>query len=402
MSHRTGNAPVKTISWRKTVLFCGLVWILTLGTAEAGLRLFWIRPPSVISFSFHNPAYQLDGQLGWRPKPNFTWVQSIYPGHLAAMTTNSKGFRDREHSRSRQPGVSRVVVLGDSFAYGLGVNDGETFCDYLGSLAPELEVINLGVAGWNLSQERRLLELEGLNYSPDLVVVSFVQNDVTAKGIPDMASLAKREEKVTWKAWLADRSYVYALAKTAARSNRSLNQYLIQVGIRRDPGGYEALDDNLRPALRTYPQTLMEDWNAAVNELLTIQRLCEKSGAKLLVASVPARQALSPETFAATIAEVALYQPEDFDLPKPYRQLGEFCEEHGIPYVNGYEGLRRLGSDIYIPYDMHFNAKGHRAFAEILVEPIRQILLQKEREAAPAHTSGATLNPRAIARGGKG
>jgi len=310
------------------------------------------------------------------------------------MRTNSQGFRDREHHRAKKPGVPRVVILGDSFAFGLGVSDGETFSDHLTKLAPELEVINLGVAGWNLSQERRLLEMEGLNYSPDLVLVSFVQNDVTSRGIPRIATLPK-QEKVTWRAWLAGNSYLYALGRTAARRHPSVNKYLAQLGIRSDPGGYEALDDNLRPALRTYPPSLVEDWNAAWNELLSIQRLCEKRGASLLVASVPPRQALSPETFAATLAEVIIYRPEDFDLPKPYRRMGEFCEKHAIPYVNGYERLRHLGSDIYIPYDMHFNAKGHRAFAEILVEPIRQTLLQKSRrEAAASRSSPGTYRVR--------
>ena len=367
-----GGSP--TLSWPKKLLFIFIVWTLAVGAAEAALRVLWIRPPRVISFSFWNPAYEIDPELGWRPKRNFTWAHSIYRGHQVVVRTNSRGFRDREHDRDKNPGVRRVVVLGDSFAFGWGVGDGETFSDYLTKLAPELEIINLGVAGWNLAQQRRLLELEAMDYSPDLVLASFVQNDVTSRGVPRGADLVRQEKEVTWRTLLDEHSYIYSVVKTWTRSHRSVNKYLVQLGLRKPPGGYEALDDNLRPALKKYPEGMKRDWNAAMKELLTMQTLCRERGVRFLVASVPARQALSPRAFAATLADMVIYDPADFDLSKPYRMLGEFCREHGIPCVNGYEGLRGAGEELYMPYDMHFSAKGHEAFARILVEPIRRAL----------------------------
>ena len=44
---------------------------------------------------------------------------------------NSDCFRGRDYPLKKIPGTSRIVVLGDSFMEGLGVNDNETFSHFL-------------------------------------------------------------------------------------------------------------------------------------------------------------------------------------------------------------------------------------------------------------------------------
>ena len=96
---------------------------------------------------------------------------------------NSRGLRDTEHDHPKPPNTQRVVVLGDSFVWGWGVEMEEMFSKQLerqlgdGS-ASRWETINLGVSGYSTVQELVRLEVEGLRYAPDWVVLVFCHNDL--------------------------------------------------------------------------------------------------------------------------------------------------------------------------------------------------------------------------------
>ena len=114
-----------------------------------------------------------DPTLNWRFIPN----SRVQDGKVV-LAYNSAGFRDHEHARQKQPGVTRVVVLGDSVTEGSGVEVDEIFSSRLQrGLGPRYEVINLGMSGLNTPQEVHVLEIEGLGYDPDVVIVNFVLND---------------------------------------------------------------------------------------------------------------------------------------------------------------------------------------------------------------------------------
>ncbi|MCX6709358.1 MAG: SGNH/GDSL hydrolase family protein, partial [Candidatus Woesearchaeota archaeon] len=100
-------------------------------------------------------------------------------------TVNSDGFRGRDYSIEKPKGVYRIIVLGDSFTEGFGVNDNETFSYCLEQMLNSLnisgkrfEVLNLGVGGYNTLQEVEQLKVKGLKYNPDLVIIAHHASDV--------------------------------------------------------------------------------------------------------------------------------------------------------------------------------------------------------------------------------
>jgi len=135
------------------------------------------------------PEPYVDNAVLYRPQP--TRLYELRPGVDAVVRReriririNSAGMRDdREFSPSKPPGTLRVVVLGDSFAFGGKVQVTDTFSAALerelGAAAPSrtVEALNLAVPGYNTEQEMLSLKEEGLAYQPDLVIVSFVLND---------------------------------------------------------------------------------------------------------------------------------------------------------------------------------------------------------------------------------
>jgi lysophospholipase L1-like esterase len=133
------------------------------------------RPPIYLEEPGHERTghrYVYDPLLGWRNIPG--WSATSLGRKL---TINSKGLRDREYAYEPPDNTRRILVLGDSYAWGYGVEDDEIFTEVLESrlqeTSPPWEVVNTGVSGWGTDQELLYLENEGFRYQPDLVVVAF-------------------------------------------------------------------------------------------------------------------------------------------------------------------------------------------------------------------------------------
>ncbi|MEO6025500.1 MAG: GDSL-type esterase/lipase family protein [Candidatus Binatia bacterium] len=96
---------------------------------------------------------------------------------------NAAGLRGAP-VKAKAPGTIRIVVLGDSFTFGLGVEEADTFPASLErSLTAALghgtvEVLNAGVPGYNLFQERGALASRVPALTPDVIVLGFVENDL--------------------------------------------------------------------------------------------------------------------------------------------------------------------------------------------------------------------------------
>lgn len=91
---------------------------------------------------------------------------------------NSAGFRDVDHSQQKQPGVTRIELVGDSIIEGYGVETEQIFpARVRDRLGDDTELIAIAMSGLNTQQEAHLLEREGLVYEPDLVVLAVSLND---------------------------------------------------------------------------------------------------------------------------------------------------------------------------------------------------------------------------------
>lgn len=99
------------------------------------------------------------------------------------VTTNSYGHRDEEYNPSdfSNPNIKKILILGDSYAFGQGVNLPERFDSLLEHELAKLDkdylVINCGVGGWGTLQQVKYARDHFHVFQPDMIVLMFCGND---------------------------------------------------------------------------------------------------------------------------------------------------------------------------------------------------------------------------------
>lgn len=148
-----------------------------LGLAELAVR---VLDPLGVSYFDQVTAYQLDKvadpELVFRHRP---LSQRRYGGVL--VTTNEHGLRDRPIGE-KADGELRILALGDSVTFGWGVPREATFAARLEPLLSArlhrpVRTINAGVGSYNTVQEVAWFRRDGLALHPDLVLLTYLEND---------------------------------------------------------------------------------------------------------------------------------------------------------------------------------------------------------------------------------
>lgn len=109
---------------------------------------------------------------------------SRYLGHDVAIS--AQRLRNPPVAVPRPPGIYRILVVGDSVAFGWGVAEADAFPQRLGRALQghhrqdgrSYEVINGGSPGWGLYEEYLWLRDSGMAFEPDLVLHCIINNDV--------------------------------------------------------------------------------------------------------------------------------------------------------------------------------------------------------------------------------
>jgi hypothetical protein len=157
--------------WR-TAAFLGASVAVSLLLGEAAVR--------VAGRVLHRiPVVAGDEVLGWTGWPNLDRATKDYSRGGFRLSTDSVGHRIA-YAANRAPINEPVVLLvGDSFVQGVGVDDDQTIAWRLAQQVPERQIIDLGVAGYGTDQE--LLSVEKFfrarrDSVSDIVVVMY-END---------------------------------------------------------------------------------------------------------------------------------------------------------------------------------------------------------------------------------
>ena len=147
---------------------------LTLLCMEAILRLGGYHP------------YYLDGKA-FIPSKNTEIIWELRPGFhglfaAVQIAINSQGFRGTELAQWDSASRFRVLVLGDSVAFGQGVPEGATLAEAVvarleKNVGSHGEAVNLGIPGYDTCQEYWTFKERGIPLKPNVVLLIYVEND---------------------------------------------------------------------------------------------------------------------------------------------------------------------------------------------------------------------------------
>lgn len=250
--------------------------------------------------------------------------------------TNSLGLRERELPELRPPGTYRVLFMGDSVTFGLGVPLEETFVRALEKelngqgLPPRVETLNLGYPGQNLVTEFKELKTRGAVYEPNLVVWVFFPNDMeNVAGSPPGSSFLPWLDAL-YKNWL---SYEYLRMKWAPLQARLTGQPTYQEWLQRQYARAETA--------QVLEQTLFN-----------VNVWCAHRGCRFAVVLFPFMEGFS-----------------SYPMSEAHAMVGGICERLGVSCLDllpVFQPLQARDYQLYPNFDHHPNAKANRLVTPVI------------------------------------
>jgi hypothetical protein len=298
--------------------------------------------PSVIRWP---DVYEFDPRLGWRAKPNLDCHVLEDRDDVFHVVTDRFGWAGRTTVSD-----SEIVVVGDSHAWGYGVDHHKAFFN----LNPRLRIKTIGAPGYNLVQELLLLEQVAPQLQGKLVVwFVYIGNDLSDNLSPEMEGyrapfIRQRPDDGRWDIV----THHLSPAKWTCSDNAKLRRFHAVLA---------ALHSETAFAKRAY---------AACEFLLTRgYRVCREAGAELVVLSIPALVTISESDMRNLCQARSFHLPVDRSLPD--RMLGDICGRLGICYQSLTPHLDRRH---YKERDDHWTEEGHRRVAAVLQGLHRQVV----------------------------
>ncbi|MCB9781748.1 MAG: hypothetical protein H6751_02140 [Candidatus Omnitrophica bacterium] len=322
--------------WKKTLLFTLITLVILMIPiillAEWGARIryrmnLYQETEEAKFVSIYRKSD--DPVLVYEMKPG-----SEEPGKEPGVMTriNEEGFRDDPFDLDEDRDSFRIVALGDSVAWGFGVDTQDAFLQLLeGRLnegipdaSPPIEIFNLGVMGYSTGQEVRLLETRGLDYKPDLVMVIYVLND------PDEVDGGLARYFDPPKIYLWDAFQRFRRWWAADRMGRS------------GAGGYPEVIHRLY-------------WEEVMANLDRLQKVSQEAGVPVLMVQMPAFR----------------WKGEDYPDENLEKQLAGEFKKRGF-YVHALWPVFRGTDAEALSFDpWHPTEEGHRMIAEDLQKYLR-------------------------------
>jgi len=358
----------------RVVLALALGTLLALAAAELVARgVTWLRHGTTGDRGGYGDVFlEHHPRLGWLGIPGRV-VRHHTTELDVELAINAAGFRQAAPPPlQRTPGVRRVVLLGDSFVFGQGVDESERLGDLLARDVERCEAASLGLPGWGTDQALLAWsELDGAHRNADVVVLVYplehVLRNVASvrhgrpkprferKGgslrlvgvpVPDWSDAPPQlgAGPTSPRTWLKRHSRLYALLAPRARAIlRRLSD-----GPPRDP----------------YPQYAQEApaWQLTRALLGELDARVRARGARLAVLVVPEARHLAPG-FPAAAQRVVLAACASLSIP-------------ALDLTSPLRAAREAGGDaLYFPVDGHWTPAGHAVAARELERLLRDACL---------------------------
>lgn len=285
--------------WGGKVVLAALPVVLTVSCDRLALLVFPPAPrePSTVLFSAH-PTRR------WTLRPRAEWPTM----HIRL---NERGTRGPVTPYAKANDEKRVVIVGDSVAFGVGVPYEEVFdriaVRRIGRTGTSnVSIVNLSVPGYAPWQQVDLLQSDGMAYEPDVIVYAFCLNDVSAwhwRDVPLGGPIRFRYD-------LFEESGLLRLARGiqhAWRLSRANADY-----VRERYSIFDVLNDIDTVGVN-------ESWDTMLAHVDEMARIAQGANSRFAIIMFPLGSQLRGEAN---------------NVPRPQRRLAAYAERSGIPCLD--------------------------------------------------------------------
>ncbi|HEY6131684.1 MAG TPA: SGNH/GDSL hydrolase family protein, partial [Halioglobus sp.] len=345
--------------------------LVALMIAEFVYRLFFVgqHQYSVAPTGNQYEFYQFDSTLGWANTPGATGIYQR--GEFSyRVSINEHGMRQNKVNPGKTPSTFRIAVLGDSFVWGIGINDEQRLTEQLQGMLPNTEVLNFGTAGYSPVQYLLMMD-KVIEFQPDLVVIVFclgndfidnvlaqryryykpyaeldVNGGLVLKGypIPDVRRFGfKQTQRIFGSLLLAEISNSYRVSNLKQEGLIGISNKLLHTSNR----------------LLTPEQRRVKSKGIRINEAILekIRDVLDEHGIPLIITSAPTKREYNKHR---------KYGHEGY-YPAAENLLLRSTNKLGIVSISNIYNLD--GRDFWVK-DEHWNASGHKKMAASLAKLI--------------------------------
>jgi len=379
---------------------------------EAGARLFIpVSLPQTGIFKPHSVAI-----VDLRPSVTRTLSYRASPSLVGSVpvTISPQSLREKYYG-PKQPGEFRILLIGDSFTFGLTVPFPNTIGQQLeamfarDALPRKITVINLGVPGTGPWQHQIYLKERGFSLEPDLVIQQlYLGNDLhdtfAQSGRQLRAFDLAREEQIQHQRlqaelryrreqWLADHSRAYSVCRQWI-GLRTITNFLA-----RDCRFYQPLYIRPLPEPSGDPpawEVNRVDWYPEIQEAMgnivstvnVTRAECQARGVGFAQYTVPIAEEVAPRLYERSRRLMGLPRDAQYKMGKGLRFLDARWRELGMPVIPVFNCLRAHPA----PETLYRTADGHTSEAgnSVIAQCIRDYLVHVY---FPAHPIGSQISP---------
>jgi hypothetical protein len=332
---------------------------------EFGARLI---PPSLLpiaarqlidSVAANAPGrrpYSIDPQLGfiYKPATDYTVEHPDFTFRIKTnLNTEHAGFRG-----GTRAGPTWAVAVGDSFTFGVGVNQENTWEALLADKI-ERDVVNLGVSGWAPQQYTLALEKFGIPLSPRVIFYGLYANDLADS--VRFKNHGGRFDRFSVRIFLTNYSIIYNLFKKLGRKevDSAAEIPLPEVGWR------FSVDEVTQSFLKEGRYT-DRGWELIVREVARVAEASQKIDAKLVLLYFPS----SNEVYWEQIKKKASFPSVVEERVGAMRKrFAELCQSRQLLCLDVTPALKQQvaqSKKLYFAIDNHWTESGHAVLANEL------------------------------------
>ena len=372
----------------KIFLFMAAVFLSAI-LLEFTLRFFYPQLTLERGEKLSVQIYEKSTYTPWRHKPNSTgsMISPYGMEYDVPVKINSYGLRGDDFSMAKGKNSHRILFLGDSFTFGVGVSLEDTYPKKLEALlnrgkpAYAYEAINAGFGdgGYTTDVQYLYLREKGLKFRPDAVVVGvFIGNDISdmnkniwlrndSGGLPTNITSDYQyvDENRRLRIHYTNESYYERygiLGKIDYIMSKKSHLFIFLKNT--------AIRKTYKPEkifLRQIPEDSMRNIDKMKILIMEMKKISSRNNADFIAVLIPPRtQVWDYEWERYTDA----YRELNTSRSMPQELFMDFCRSYNITCIDLLpEFLKNAGKGgLYFPIDGHWNEEGHQLAAGVIFQ----------------------------------